>query len=312
MDRRRFLQQSAALSAAASMPFSVTAQNSRPYGSIHTRAIPSTNEALPVLGIGAPPVFINEPDEGRDLPKEIIRNVINMGGRLFDTPAFFRPNDPILGELLTEMGGLQDDLFLAGKITVEGKQQGIDHVNRVINYLGKDTLDLLLVHNMRDMENNWPTLKQFRDEGKARYIGVSLTRKTDYKPLTDFMKAERPDFVMTGYSITQQGPAEQDVMAIAQDLGIAIIGAEPFKAIEDGAFFSMVADVEVPEFAREIGINSWAQYSLKWILGDPAVTSIVYETSTPRYVFDNMTAGYGEFPDQAMRKQMSDFLLSLA
>lgn len=312
MNRRRFLQQSAAFSAAASVPFSGIAQNGLPLGSMHTRAIPSTNEALPVLGIGAPPIFINDPEEGRDLPKEVIQNVIDMGGRLFDAPAFFRPNDPILGELLTEMGNLQKDLFISGKITVPGKQEGIEHANRIINYLGKDPIDLLLVHNMNDMANNWPTVKQFKAEGKARYIGVSLTRKTDYAPLTDFMKAERPDFVMTGYSITQQGPAEQDVMAIAQDLGIAIIGAEPFKAVEDGAFFSMVSGVEVPDFAKEIGINSWAQYSLKWILGDPAVTSIVYETSTPRYVFDNMAAGYGEFPDQATRKRMSDFLLALA
>jgi diketogulonate reductase-like aldo/keto reductase len=101
-------------------------------------------------------------------------------------------------------------------------------------------------------------------------------------------------------------------MAIAQDLGIAMIAVEAFKAGEDGALFGKVAGVEVPEFAREIGIESWAQYSLKWILGDPAMTAVVTETSSPHHVVDNMTAAYGEFPDQATRKKMSDFLLALA
>jgi diketogulonate reductase-like aldo/keto reductase len=125
------------------------------------------------------------------------------------------------------------------------------------------------------------------------------------------MKSEKPDVVLLGYSIYQQGPAEQDVMAIAQDLGIAMIAVEAFKADEDGALFSKVAGVEVPEFAREMGIESWAQYSLKWILGDPAMTAVFTETSRPHHVVDNMTAAYGEFPDQATRRKMSDFLLAL-
>ena len=312
INRRQFLGQTAALAAATTLPLGALAQHVAPMGDIVKRYIPGTHEALPVVGIGAPNIFTNYPEEGKALPHEVLKTVMDMGGRLCDTPAFFRPNDPVFGEIMTEMGGVQDDLFLTTKITVPGKEAGIAHVERCLNYLGKDPIDLLLVHNMNDITNNYPSLKDFKAEGRARYIGVSLTRQTDYTGLTDFMKAERPDFVMTGYSITQQGPAEQDVMAVAQDLGIALIGVEPFKAVDDGAFFSMVSGVEIPEFAREIGIESWAQYSLKWILGDPAMTSVVMETSTPRHVVDNMTAAYGEFPDQATRKLMSDFLLDLA
>jgi len=101
-------------------------------------------------------------------------------------------------------------------------------------------------------------------------------------------------------------------MAIAQDLGIAMIAVEAFKAGEDGAMFGKVAGVEVPDFAKEIGIETWAQYALKWILSDPAMTAVVTETVRPHHVIDNMTAAYGEYPDQALRKRMSDFLLALA
>ena len=301
------------MTAASTLPLGAFAQHSAPMGDIVKRFIPGTHEALPVVGIGAPSIFINYPDEGgKDLSQQVLKTFMDTGGRLCDTPAFFRPNDPIFGEMMTEMGNIQDDLFLVTKITVPGKEAGVAHMERCLNYLGKDPVDMALVHNMNDMSNNWGTLKDYKAEGRARYIGVSLTRKTDYTDLTNFMKTEKPDVVMTGFSITQQGPAEQDVMAIAQDLGIAIIAVEPFKAIDDGAFFSMVSGVEIPEFAKEIGIESWAQYSLKWILGEPAMTSVMMETSTPRHVIDNMTAAYGEFPDQATRKKMSDFLLALA
>lgn len=313
INRREFLASSAMAAAATTLPTGAFAQHSMPTGDIVKRYIPGTHEALPVVSIGAPAIFTNyREDGGKDLSQDVLRTFIQAGGRVCDTPAFFRPNDPVFGEIMTEMGGLQDDLFLITKITVPGKEAGIAHLERCLNYLGKDPVDLALVHNMNDMPNNWPTLKQYKEEGRARYIGVSLTRQTDYTALTDFMKAERPDVVMTGYSITQQGPEEQDVMAIAQDLGIALLGVEPFKAVDDGAFFSMVSGVEIPDFAKEVGIESWAQYSLKWILGQPGMTSVVMETSTPRHVIDNMNAAYGEFPDQATRKMMSDFLLALA
>ena len=312
VNRRQFLQQGTALGAAATLPLSVQAQQTMPTGDIVKRYIPGTHEALPVVSLGAAPIFINYPDEGKSLSHEVLGNFIQSGGRVCDTPTFFRPNDPVFGEIMTEMGGLQNDLFLITKIATSGKEGGIAHLERSLNYIGKDPIDAALVHNMNDMPNNWPTLKQYKEEGRARYIGVSLTRQTDYTALKDFMTAERPDIVMTGYSITQQGPEEQGVLALAQDLGIAVLGVEPFKAIDDGAFFSMVSGVEIPDFAREYGIESWAQYSLKWILSHPALTSVVMETSTPRYVFDNMHAAYGEYPDQETRQRMSDFLLDLA
>jgi diketogulonate reductase-like aldo/keto reductase len=276
---------------------------------MRTRRIPGTTEVLPVVGLGAPDIFTKIPPEGADLPKSVIQAMVDLGGRLVDTNPFFRPDEPVIGRLLTEMG-LQNDLFLTGKITVTGKEEGIEHLERTVANLNKCPIDLLMIHNMRDMKNHWPTLKDWKEQGRTRYIGVSRTRTEDFSSLEKFMKEEKPDFLMIGYSATQQGPAER-ILPLAADLGVATIAAEPFKAFDDGAFFSMVAGKPLPDWASEFDCESWAQFSLKYILSNPAITSVVTETSKVKHVVDNMRAGYGRLPDEATRQKMSDYLLSL-
>jgi diketogulonate reductase-like aldo/keto reductase len=275
---------------------------------MRTRLIPGTGEALPVVGLGAPDFFYKLPPEGKDLPMSVIRTMVEMGGTLIDTPAFFRPDVPVIGELLTEMG-LQDDLFLAGKITVNGREEGIVHLEKTVANLNKRPMDLLMVHNMRDMQNHWPTLKDWKEEGRVRYIGVSLARTLDYSQLEQFMKAARPDFIMVRYSIHHPHTGER-ILPLAADCGIAVIGIEAFKTNDDGGLFGLVADRELPEWASEFDCESWAQFSLKYILSNPAITSVVTETSKVHHVVDNMRAGYGRLPDEATRRRMSDYLLS--
>lgn len=304
LSRRQFLSHSALLTTAATLPLNLLAKES-----MLTRPIPGTGESLPVVGLGAPDIFINIPPEGEDLPKAVIQAMVDLGGRVIDTAPFFRPNPPVIGEILTEMK-LTQKLFLTGKITVTGKQEGIAHLEKTVRNLNKNPIDLLMVHNMRDMENHWPTLKDWKDAGRVRYIGVSRTRTSDYSELEQFMKDEKPDFIMPGYSITQQGPAER-ILPLAADSGIAVIAAEPFKAFNDGAFFGMVAGKELPAWVSEFDCESWAQFSLKYILSNPAITSVVTETRKVHHAVDNMRAGYGRLPDQATRQRMSEYLLSL-
>jgi diketogulonate reductase-like aldo/keto reductase len=304
LSRRRFLAQSAALAVAATLPVASFAEES-----MRTRLIPGTNESLPVVGLGAPDIFTNLPPEGAELPKAVIQAMVDLGGRLLDTNPFFRPDVPVIGQLLSEMN-LQTELFLTGKITVSGKQEGINHLERTVANLNKRPMDLLMVHNMRDLENHWPTLKDWKEEGRVRYIGVSRTRTEDFAPLEKFMKNEQPDFLMIGYSITQQGPAER-ILPLAADSGVAVIGAEPFKALDDGSYFKVVAGKPLPAWTSEFDCESWAQFSLKYILSNPAITSVVTETSKVKHVIDNMRAGYGRLPDEATRRRMSDYFLSL-
>lgn len=304
MDRREFIARSAALAAATSLPRVSLAEEQ-----IATRLIPGTDEQLPVIGMGAPRPFIELPPEGEEVPRAIIHELMSHGGTVIDTPAFNRGTDPILGPLLSKMG-IQDDLFLISKITVSGKQEGIEHLEWVDGLLNKRPIDALLIHNMRDLETQWSTLKEWKDQGRVRYIGVSRTRTTDFRSLETFLKNEKPDFLMIGYSITQQGPSER-VLPLCRDIGTAVVGAEPFKAREDGAFFDIVAGKPLPDWAAEFDCESWAQFSLKWILGDPAMNCVVTETSKPHHAEDNMRAGLGRFPDAAMRKRMSEYFLNL-
>ena len=312
ISRRQFLAQSAALAAASALPITACAADS-----IRTRHIPGTDETLPLVGLGAPSMFSNLPPEGKELPKSIIQAMVDKGGRMIDTPAWFRPNVPVLGELLTEMD-LQDELFLVGKITVSGKEEGISHLEKTVQNLNKHPMDLLMVHNMRDMDNHWPTLNDWKDAGKVRYLGVSVTRNlgparndpVEYSALEAFMKKEKPDFIMLGYSIFHPLAAER-ILPLAADIGTAVIIAEPFRAHNDGGVFGVVASQPLPEWAAEFDCESWAQFSLKFALSHPAVTCAVTETSKVSHIIDNMGAGFGRLPDEATRKRMSEHLLSL-
>ena len=304
MNRREFLAQSAALAAAISLPACSSAENS-----MRTRPIPGTGEVLPVVGLGAPEPFKKLTAAGKDLPKSLVQAMVDLGGRVIDTPPFFRPDVPVLGEILSEMD-LQDDLFLTTKITVSGKEEGNAHLERAVANLGKRPIDLLMVHNMREMDTHWPTLKDWKESGKTRYIGVSLTRQKNYDALEKFMKTERPDFIMTGYSVNNP-VAEERALPLAADLGVAVLVAEAFKAAEDGGIFGQVSGHELPEWASEFDCESWAQFALKYVISHPAVTCVATETSKVKHVVDNMRAGYGRLPDEATRQRMREYLLSL-
>jgi len=248
-------------------------------------------------------------EAGKELPKSIVQTMVDQGGRVIDTPAFFRPNPPILGEVLQEMG-LVDDLFLTTKITVNGKKEGNAHLEKAVANLNKRPMDLLMIHNMRNMQDHWPTLRDWKESGRARYIGVSLTRNKDYDALETFMKTEKPDFILTGYSVNNI-LAEGTALPMAADLGVAVLVAEAFKAIEDGGIFAQVAGTEFPEWATEFDCETWAQFALKYVISNPAVTCVLTETSKPKHVIDNMRAGYGRLPDAAERKRMRELIVSL-
>jgi aryl-alcohol dehydrogenase-like predicted oxidoreductase len=304
MNRRKFLAQSAALAAAISLPLAGMAQEK-----MRTRLIPGTDEALPVVGLGAPEPFWRPTDAGENLPKSLVQAMMDMGGKVIDTPPFIRPDIPIIGEILQDMQ-VTDDLFLTSKITVSGKEEGIAHIEKLVTALNKKPMDLLMVHNMRGMDAHWPTLKDMKEAGKTRYIGVSLTRNDDYVALNKFMKAEKPDFIMTGYSIFNPLAAET-ALPLAAELGVAVLVAEAFKGDDDGSFFTAVAGKELPDWATEFDCESWAQFALKYVIANPAVHCVATETSKVKHVIDNMRGGYGRLPDEATRKRMREYVLAL-
>lgn len=304
MNRRKFLKQGAALAAATSFPLAAMAQEK-----MRTRLIPGTNEALPVVGLGSPEPFIRATEAGKELPMSLVRTMMELGGKVMDTPPFMRPDVPVIGGILQEMQ-VTNDLFLTSKIPVRGKAAGIAHIEKLLGALNKQPMDLLMVHNMRDMDAHWPTLKDMKESGRTRYIGVSLTRNDDYVALNKFMKAEKPDFIMTGYSINNP-MAEETALPLAADLGVAVLVAEVFKGKDDGSYFSQVGGMDLPEWAAEFDCESWAQFALKYVISNPAVHCVVTETNKVKHVADNMRAGYGRLPDLSTRQRMREYLQSL-
>ena len=309
INRRDFLTRTAGLSLAATLPLGC-ATSLQP--AMIKRTIPGTNEALPICALGSPDVFYTTPEgETDELPKSLVQTMYDQGGRVIDTPAFFRPDPPVLGRMIQEMN-LQDDLFLVGKITVDGKEAATEHLEKTIANLGKRPLDLMMLHNMRDADNTWQVLEQAKAEGKVRYIGTSeASLRIGNEVLEQFMKERKPDFIMPSYSISQNA-VEERILPLAQDMGVGVISIESFKLGEnDGAYFSVTANKELPEWAAEFDCNSWAQFALKYVLSNPVVTCTATETSKPHHIIDNMGAGYGRLPDPAMRVRMREYFLSL-
>jgi diketogulonate reductase-like aldo/keto reductase len=308
ISRRAFLARSGALAAAASLPLGCA---SIAQESMRTRYIPGTRESLPVCALGSPDVFYKtEAGATDELPKSLIQTMYDQGGRVIDTPAWFRPDPPVVGPMIQQMN-LQDELFLIGKITVNGAEAAQRHLDLTIANLGKKPLDLMLLHNIRDFENTWPVLEKAKAEGKVRYIGTSEAGDSvTNEQLEAFMKAKKPDFIMPAYSIYQNS-VEERILPLAADMNIGVIAIEAFKVNEDGAYFSILAGKELPEWAEEFDCESWAQFSLKYILSHPSVTCVATETSKPHHIIDNMRAGYGRLPDQAMRKRISEYFFSL-
>ncbi len=307
ISRREFLSKSATVTAAASMPLGSLAQDA-----IHTRPIPGTDVQLPMVGSGSPDFFYTTPEGSTNsAAAALVQTMYNAGGRVIDTPAFFRPDAPVLGQIIQDLG-IQDELFLMGKITVDGREAAQQHLDLTISNLGRDYIDVMMIHNLRDAENTWPVLEQAKAEGRVRFIGVSeATDRISNEVLEDFMLSHDIDFLMSSYSMFRP-QIEERILPLAADQGVAVCAIEVFKTLDDGAYFSVTSGHDLPEWAAEFDCNSWAQFALKYVLSHPAVTCSVIETSRPRNMLDNLGAAHGRMPDQATRARMYDHFLSLS
>ena len=315
ISRRQFMGYGAAAAATSMIPSAPAFAQGQE--GIIMRNIPGTNEFLPAVGIGSPNIFYKHPEEGKENSLAVLRELVKQGSKVIDTPPFFRPDPPIVGALLTELG-IQDDMFLTTKIPVHvtGKEDSLNHLTRAVENLNKSgPMDLVMSHNMGDIPNHWPLLSEWKEAGKIRYTGVSYVNVGSNAPLIDFMKAEKPDFIMIDFSILKTGP-EEDVLPLAQDLGIATLIASPFSAPGkggqgQGGIFKLTANTELPEWAAEYGISSWAQFALKYVVSHPAITCAIMETSTVSRIADNMGAAYGALPGTAGRRKMREFVASI-
>ena len=298
-NRRDFLARALGLGALLARPGHLLAQERLP-----TRAIPSTGEAIPVIGFGSSKSVIESPREGTEPIASVIRTLLRYGGRVVDTSWRAEEVDREFGVVL-QHPELRDRLFLTSKInTTRGEQDGIDQWRQTQRLFGRRTVDLLQVESLRGVEVHWPNLRAWKDSGEARYIGVTVSANRNHGPLEAFMRANSPDFVHLNYSPMENG-AEERLLPLARDMGMGVLVNRPFM---NGSYFSMVAGKELPAWAAEFDCETWAQFSVKYVLANPAVTCVLTETTNPEHMEENIQAGFGRLPDEATKRRMRELV----
>lgn len=263
------------------------------------RGIPSSGERLPIVGLGTYRVFDVPAGQPRDQQREVLRRFHAAGGRVVDTSPMYGESERVLGELAAELG-ITEDLFLATRVWARGEREAHAQVERSRELLGSAVLDLEQVHNLVDLRHQLDVLAGCRAEGYARHIGVTHYLSSRHPDLEELVATAPIDFVGTNYSLLEPA-AEDRLLPAAIDHGVAVLINQPF---ETGSLFGWVRRERLPDWVREWGIDSWAQYLLKFILGHPAVTCVLPATRDPAHLTENMLAAGGPFPDAPTRARM--------
>ena len=306
--RRDFLARMAGLGAVFATPRAVlgntaAAQTTPAPQALPTRPIPGTGETLPIVGFGSSKPVLEIPTEGSEPVAAVIRMLLEQGGRVVDTSPRTPEIDAEFGQVLTapEFSGR---LFVATKINTDGEAAGVTQMRQNQRLVGDRTLDLLQVESMRDLDVHWPNVLEWKESGEARHIGVTVSNTRQHDAFEAVMRAEPLDFVQINYSVMEPG-AEDRLLPLAQDLGMAVLINRPFM---NGSYFGRVSGRELPPWASEFDCESWAQFSLKFILAHPAVTCVLTETTNPVHMAENIRAGFGRLPDEATKRRMRELV----
>ncbi|HEX7720231.1 MAG TPA: aldo/keto reductase [Woeseiaceae bacterium] len=271
--------------------------------SMITRPVPVSGEALPVVGLGTWQVFdVDSTPEEIAVRREIVLQLTNAGGRMIDTSPMYNRSEKVIGDVI-ESGVERSSLFLATKVWTDGKASGIRQMEQSAELMNTDVIDLMQVHNRRDLDVHMPTIREWQEEARIRYNGVTDYRESVHDEMEAVMKRYKPDFIQINYSLGEHG-ADDRVLPLAADLGIAVLVNRPFMS---GRLFQAVRDRELPDWAHEFA-DSWGQFFLKFIISHPAVTCVIPATSQTRHMADNLGAGFGQLPEAATRERMLSFV----
>lgn len=298
LTRRRFL---GCLGAAAAAPL-VPGVRARADGKLVEKRIPSTGEAIPVIGLGTSRTFAAAPGPAREALVPVLQAFFDLGGRLIDSSPMYGPAEEVVGELLARTR--HERVFAATKVWTDGAKAGIEQVERSRRLWGVPRLDLVQIHNLRDWRTHHATLRAWKAEGKIRYVGITTSHGRMHDELERALAKEPFDFVQLSYNLEDR-EVERRLLPLAADRGIAVIVNRPFQL---GGLFEKVKGKPLPPWAGELGIASWAQYFLEFAVSHPAVTCAIPATSKVKHMEDNMGAARGRLPDAAERERMARFV----
>jgi aryl-alcohol dehydrogenase-like predicted oxidoreductase len=266
-----------------------------------TRPIPGSGERIPAVGLGTAYVYDASSETTRSKAAAVVRALVNNGGRLIDTASTYGDAESVLGEV-TAIAGLREKLFIATKLESPDSQE----LKRSLTRLKTASVDLLQLHNVRNKQQSLQRFKDWKKQGVCRYVGITSTFHRDYPVVEAVLEREKPDFVQIDYSLDNRG-AEKTILPLAAEIRAGVLTALPYG---NGRLFRAVHGKGLPDWAR-VFANSWGQFFLKYLLGDPRVTAVIPGTGDPRHMADNAAAMRGPLPDPDQRHRMVEFVEAL-
>jgi aryl-alcohol dehydrogenase-like predicted oxidoreductase len=296
--RRRLLALSAGLGAAAWLPALGEAKTGA--SAMITRPIPNSGERLPVIGLGTYDVFnVGDDPARRQACAEVLKTLVAGGGRVVDTAPSYATSERVVGDLLAATG-LQNRVFLATKLEDYNRDSAAAQLALSLQRLRRRRVDLMQLHNLADPHQDLAILREWKARGFCRYIGVTTSYTPDFDAVEAVLRRQKPDFLQINYSLIDRA-AEERVIPAAAEIGAAVLVDLPFTRYE---LFRKVKGRQLPEWARDFDATSWAQFFLKYLLANEAVTAVIPGTRNPEHMADNLAAGRGRLPDEAQRRKM--------
>ena len=295
--RRHALRTLAAAAGWAALPSSTGRAQPR---AILSRSIPSSGEALPVVGLGSWITFnVGNDPVARDACADVTRNFVDAGGRMIDSSPMYGSSQDVIGYALSK-AALAGRVFSADKVWISSGSQGREQIERSRRKWQVDRFDLVQVHNLLNWQEHLPTLFAMKAQGQLRYVGITTSEGRRHREFEQLMRNHPLDFVQVTYNPADR-EVEERILPLARDRGIAVIVNRPFR---EGALLRALARHPLPAFAAEIDCASWAQLVLKFIVSHPAVTCAIPATTRVDHVRENVRAAHGPLPDAALRKRV--------
>jgi aryl-alcohol dehydrogenase-like predicted oxidoreductase len=270
------------------------------------KQIPSSGEMIPIIGIGTARRYEDVKAEAEKVPlRETIRQFQALGGKVIDSSPSYGTAEAVVGELVDGLN-IRGSLFLATKVSLRkvGREEGVKQIEESFKKYRTNKIDLIAVHNLRDTDTQLRTLREMKQGGRIRYVGITTSFDNQYGEFEQTMKKEALDFIQVDYALDNRDAGER-IIPLAGDRGMAVMINLPFGR---GRLFNAVQGKKLPDWASEFDCQSWAQFFLKYIVSHPAITCAVPGMAQSKYVIDNLGAARGRLPDAATRRKMEQFI----
>jgi aryl-alcohol dehydrogenase-like predicted oxidoreductase len=303
LSRRDFIRAGIGMGAAMLVPSSELLAQAAP---LLQKKIPSSGESIPIIGLGTARRYEEVTSDAEKVPlRETILKFKEVGLKVIDSSPSYGTAEAVVGEIVEGLK-IRDALFIATKVSLrkDGRDEGLKQIEQSFKRLRTNKIDLIAVHNLRDTQTQLATLREMKQAGRIRYVGITTSFDNQYGEFEQTMKKETLDFIQVDYALDNRDAGER-ILPLAADRAMAVMINLPFGR---GRLFKAVQGKKLPPWVAEFDCASWPQFFLKYIVSHPAVTCAVPGMAKAEYVVDNLGAAHGRLPDAAMRKRMEQFI----